>query len=401
MSTITVQVQRDHIISLCNGTPLQALSELIWNALDADAFEVKVDVLQNALGGIDAVRISDDGQGIDLSDNGRCFGSLGGSWKRTATATPLFSRVIHGKQGKGRFKAFVLGDRVEWRTTVQTETGALRSWVLSGHASRPGIFQMDTVSTPGPAAGTEVYICEFSREPGALLDTEAVVRQLASQFARYLKAYPNVRIWYQGLLVSPSIEQRDTQRYPLRSPGGHEAELQVIEWKSRQGRGKIILCDADGFALHEMEAGIRPGAQFSYTAYLASPYFKQLHAEHVLALDEMHPEIRALLDRARELLRAHFRTRRETLEDDLFARWKKQGVYPFEGEPANQAEEKVRKSFRACASAIRAVSPNFDLLTPVEKQLLLALLKEKVEADPTHAVERIGTLLKFPRPSAK
>ena len=65
MKEIFVQAQKDHILSLCTASPIQALSELIWNALDADAFDVKVDVIQNALGGIDAVRISDDGTGIN------------------------------------------------------------------------------------------------------------------------------------------------------------------------------------------------------------------------------------------------------------------------------------------------------------------------------------------------
>ncbi len=45
--------------------PIQALTELVWNALDADAFDVKVDVIQNPLGGIDAIRVTDDGLGIN------------------------------------------------------------------------------------------------------------------------------------------------------------------------------------------------------------------------------------------------------------------------------------------------------------------------------------------------
>lgn len=401
MSTIIVQVQKDHISSLCNGTPILALTELIWNALDADAFEVKIDLIQNALGGIDAIRISDDGLGIDLSDNGRCFGSLGGSWKRTATATPLSARVIHGRKGKGRFKAFALGDRVEWRTTVKTESGGLRSWILSGHSSRPGVFDLNALKSPGPATGTEVYISEPSKEPTSLLNTEMVVQQLASQFALYLKAYPNVHIWFQGLLVNPIIVQRYEQNYPLRSPEGREALLQVIEWKTRQGRGKIVFCDADGFALHEVESGVRPGSQFNYTAYLISPYFKQLHAENILTLDEMHPEIRAFLDGARELLRAHFRARKEMLTENLFNEWKKQRVYPYQGEPADENEKKLRKCFDTCALAVRAVSPNFDQLVPIERQLLFSLLKEKVEADPNHAVEEIGSLLGLPLHSKK
>ena len=53
---IYVQAKADHIASLARATPLSAVEELVWNALDADAREVRVDLVQNALGGIDARR---------------------------------------------------------------------------------------------------------------------------------------------------------------------------------------------------------------------------------------------------------------------------------------------------------------------------------------------------------
>ena len=61
---IYVQARADHVASLASASPLAAIEELIWNALDADAREVRVDLVTNALGGIDAVRVSDDGTGV-------------------------------------------------------------------------------------------------------------------------------------------------------------------------------------------------------------------------------------------------------------------------------------------------------------------------------------------------
>ena len=127
MKKIFVQAQKDHILSLCTASPIQALSELIWNALDADAFDVKIDIIQNALGGIDAIRISDDGTGINALEADTYFGNLGGSWKRDATKTQISGRLLHGRKGRGRFKAFSLGNYVEWRTTIQTERASVPS----------------------------------------------------------------------------------------------------------------------------------------------------------------------------------------------------------------------------------------------------------------------------------
>ena len=46
---IYVQARADHVASLASASPLAAVEELVWNALDADAREVKVDVVQNPL----------------------------------------------------------------------------------------------------------------------------------------------------------------------------------------------------------------------------------------------------------------------------------------------------------------------------------------------------------------
>ena len=395
MKSIHVQAQKDHITSLCTASPIQALSELIWNALDADAFDVKVDIIQNPLGGIESIRVADDGLGVNALEAEKHFGNLGGSWKRDASKTPLSGRVLHGNKGKGRFKAFALGNRVEWRTTLQTEAGA-RSFVLAGEAEDPGLFTLADVATPGPATGTEVMITDIRNALGSLLDTSWVVQQLASNFALYLKAYPNVRIYFQGLLVNPVIVQHASHLYHLKSSEGSKAELQVIEWKTKQSRGKIVFCNSDGFALHEVDAAVRPGSGFNYTAYLVSSRFAALHDENLLILDEMHPETKAFLDASRDILRRHFRERREALAAELLQQWQADGVYPYPGEPADEAEAAARKRFEACALTVRAYSDNFDILSVLEKKLLFRLLRETLDAKPETAAEVLSDVLNLP-----
>ena len=395
MKDILVQAQKDHILSLCTASPIQALTELVWNALDADAFDVKVDVIQNPLGGIDAIRVSDDGLGVNALQADTHFGNLGGSWKRDADKTPLSGRVLHGSKGKGRFKAFALGNRVEWRTTLKTPSG-LRSFVLAGAADNPGHFTLEDVATPGPDTGTEVMITDIRNALGSLLDTSWVVQQLASHFALYLKAYPNVRIYFQGLLVNPVIVQHACQTYHLKSSEGSKAELQVIEWKTKQNRGKVVFCNADGFALHEVDAAVRPGSGFNFTAYLISPRFAALHEENLLILEDMHPEVKAFLDAARDILRRHFRERREAITAEMLQQWQTDGIYPYSGAPADEAEAAARQRFNACALTIRSYSDNFDVFSVLEKKLLFRLLRETLDAKPDAANTIIGDALGLP-----
>ena len=395
MKDILVQAQKDHILSLCTASPIQALTELVWNALDADAFDVKVDVIQNPLGGIDAIRVSDDGLGVNALQADTHFGNLGGSWKRDADKTPLSGRVLHGSKGKGRFKAFALGNRVEWRTTLKTPSG-LRSFVLAGAADNPDHFTLEDVATPGPDTGTEVMITDIRNALGSLLDTSWVVQQLASHFALYLKAYPNVRIYFQGLLVNPVIVQHASQTYHLKSSEGSKAELQVIEWKTKQNRGKVVFCNADGFALHEVDAAVRPGSGFNFTAYLISPRFAALHEENLLILEDMHPEVKAFLDAARDILRRHFRERREAITAEMLQQWQTDGIYPYSGAPADEAEAAARQRFNACALTIRSYSDNFDVFSVLEKKLLFRLLRETLDAKPDAANTVIGDALGLP-----
>ena len=400
MKDIHVQAQKDHILSLCTASPIQALTELVWNALDADAFDVKVDVIQNPLGGIDAIRVADDGLGVNALRADTHFGNLGGSWKRDADKTPLSGRVLHGSKGKGRFKAFGLGNRVEWRTTMQTD-GGLRSFVLTGTAQDPSVFTLKDVGTPGPNTGTEVMISEIHGPLGSLLDTAWVVQQLASHFALYLKAYPNVRIYFQGLLVNPVIVQHAAYTYHLKSSEGSRAELQVIEWKTKQSRGKIVFCNADGFALHEVDAAVRPGSGFNYTAYLISPRFAALHEENLLILEDMHPEVKAFLDASRDILRRHFRERREAVTNELLQQWQTDGVYPYAGDAADEKEEAARRKFEAYALTIRSYSDNFDTLSPLEKKLLFRLLRETLDAKPEETLTLLGDVLNLPAKTRK
>jgi len=311
---ILVQAQADHIESLFKGTPLAALEELVWNALDADAHEVRIDVITNPLGAVDAVRVTDNGTGIDVLKADATFGNLGGSWKREQAASSSSNRRLHGRHGRGRFKAFALGNHVEWRTTTRVG-GELLSYVLSGDAEKPGVFELDSADV-GVASGTEVYVTNVRVACDSLLDAGETVQNLAAKFALYLKSYPDVCIYFNGLPVTPVIVQKQLTDYRLTLENGAEAKLEIIEWKRKfVGSGRLVLSGPDGFELHEQPAGIRSGTGTSFTAYLIAARFPALHAENALVMDELNPEVRLYLDEAKKTMKAHFLALGESKSD--------------------------------------------------------------------------------------
>ena len=321
MKQIYVQAQADHIASLAKAAPVSALEELIWNALDADAHEVRVDLITNALGAVEGVRVSDDGTGIDVMRADSTFGSLGGSWKRLGTQTESDHRRLHGRHGRGRFKAFALGELVEWRTTMRVG-GDLLSYVIRGRAETPGVFELEAMSEPGPGTGTEVYVSNAKVNCDSLLNAAETVQALAAKFALYLKSYPNVRIFFNGLPVTPIVVQRQTTDYKLTLENGAEAKLEIIEWKCKfAGAGRLVFAGTDGFQLHEQATGVRTGGE-PFTAYLISSRFPALNAENALVMDELNPEVRLYLDAAKKVLKDHFQAQTDENIKAFRKEWK-------------------------------------------------------------------------------
>ena len=109
-----VEVQSDFLEKITRAKPVQALAELIWNGLDADATSVSVSFEYNALGAMSAVIVTDNGHGIPFTEAPEGFRRLGGSWKRPGAVTKGEGRFLHGQDGRGRFKALSLGRFAEW-----------------------------------------------------------------------------------------------------------------------------------------------------------------------------------------------------------------------------------------------------------------------------------------------
>ena len=68
MQQIEVKVENDHIQRITTAKPIAAISELIWNAYDADAREVRVELEEGQLTKLGVIRIVDDGTGIPADE---------------------------------------------------------------------------------------------------------------------------------------------------------------------------------------------------------------------------------------------------------------------------------------------------------------------------------------------
>ncbi len=401
---VDVEVEIDHLERLEQSKPGSALAELIWNALDADATEVNVSFERSgALGHISSIIVSDNGLGIGGEGNVRpddLFRNLGGSWKKTRRQTPS-GRAIHGQVGEGRFKAFSLGDVIEWRTKTNIQ-GKLVGYAVTRSKGTKRFSITPSRPVEGPT-GTVVTITSVRDKPAP--DTDSVRMALTREFALYLQQYPRATVIFDGRPLESktlieTIRNLPVFRARIGNPndgdetGTVAVSTTIIEWNIKMDRA-LYLCDADGFALHEMAPGVQaPG--FAFTVYAKSTYFRQLKERGLLDLD-LTPDREKLVEEVKARVRDYLRQRTAEEAADAVDQWRKEEVYPYEGEPANPTETVERQVFDILAINVARHLPEFEDTPPKQKKLTFQLVKQAIETNPSSLQTIMGEVLGLPK----
>lgn len=396
MAKVHVIAKRDFLESLAAARPLAALAELVWNGFDAGSNRVQVFFDLNDLDAVKSIRVRDHGYGINHSDVETFFGSLGESWKKTRDRQN--GRALHGKNGKGRFKAFALGERVEWNTTYQNN-GKKFSYRIIGSAHTLDDFDAsDPIEANDVQVGTEVIVHNLQKAFYSL-QADSALLEMAKIFAPYLAEYPELIFEYNGVAVDPQSVQSHSNEYHLGdvdlSDGRKVAvSVSIIEWKIPTER-VIHLCDKNGIALHELSAGqqIRaPG--FNFTVYIKSDHFRELDKANLLSLAELHPDVQTIVNVAKNKAKEHFR--RRLLEDQgmIVERWKKEQIYPYNDKPHLDPVEVVeRQVFDILAVNVQSYLPSFEGADVKSRKFTFLLLAQAIRSNPESVQEIIVEVL--------
>ena len=385
MQILTVQVAQDHIDHIAKAKkPILGLVELIWNSVDADATDIKVRLNRNALNVIDSIDVIDNGLGITMEDARAGFGNLGGSWKKLERQTRRDKRILHGKQGQGRYRAFALCERAEWESTYLAN-GSLKEFKIVGTTDNKRQFTIsDERDSTANGSGTTATLANIIPHQ-ASLDPDRAITELNRLLALYLKQYPQVRISYDGTAVDPSaLEDRRTEyalpAFKTEEGRPYAATLTVIEWKIEIERA-LYLCSENGFTLREIAPGIQaPGYQF--TAYLRSTLLEEMEEAGTIDMDEF-TDLKRILDITKDQLRRHFLHRDAEKASGIVERWKQEKIYPYEGPAKNVMEETERQIFDVVAASLDSYVSEFKEVKPKAKKLTFNLLRYALESNPS------------------
>ena len=403
MTVLTLKAGHDHLQKIASTRDfIKAIAEFVWNALDADATDVSVELARNALGGLEGIVVRDNGIGISKVRADHDFESLGDSWKITASRTPVLARAIHGKAGQGRLRFFSLAKRAQW-TTVYSENDNVFALTIEISADA---LETARVSEPTPAergakAGTIVELAPLKDTFDWLAGEEARA-EFDSIFAPYILQYPNVSITYDGQRVDPKRTIDRSYEFPTQSiicPGRtvRDLTLRLIEWKPRISGRKIYFGGESGVVLGSLAANVTaPGFEFS--AYAYSPFFNEIAKANLLEFDGLtDPDFARVVEYIRDELSDYFRRRQAEKSGELIQDLKDAGIYPYEGEPRDEVERRERQVFDIATHAAVSYSKDFKKADNALKKMTLSLLREAVRNNPESVSRILRAVFNLPK----
>ncbi|HEX3784267.1 MAG TPA: ATP-binding protein [Pseudonocardiaceae bacterium] len=365
--------------------PVRAVVELVWNAIDAEAMTVTVELERDSMDAISAVRVVDDGHGISSDEVEATFGRIGGSWKQLAEKSKNGVRHLHGKLGEGRLRAFAIGSKVTWLSVSDNTAGQRQEVSISGNRRNRDRFRWDTVLSSAPKTGTTVTAYNEEQRSLGPLEADGVVPTLRSHFAPILLNDYSLTITFAGRTLDPTQEIAHDTPIPVTFGGStaEEAVIRVIEWRSGKHRAVYFGRDAHHFPYEESGSDLE--SQFTYSAYVT---WAGLGIDEfaVLGLGDMAPGIIGdLWTVVHETIHEHFAARRRERRRDQVERWKESGVYPYQGEPTTEPERAERAVFDVVSGTLVPHISNRNK----DARLTLVLLRDAIRHDP----EKLTTIL--------
>ncbi|WP_170178815.1 ATP-binding protein [Solirubrobacter pauli] len=349
--------------------------ELVWNAIDAEATQVQVDVIEID-GAVLEIKVIDDGHGIDIVTAEKEFGFLGDSWKAAATRSKTGARSLHGRAGQGRLSIFKYGGTAQWRT-VSELAGSREELTIT--VRYPEIAQAD-ITDPLPTSGstgTVVTLSNFAQPPTGI-HGDVTYERLLTTFA--------VSMRVQGVAIKLSGRPLDladalTHEEDIDVHVGNEsAVLTLLEWKHKvKPEDELHLCDADGVSLHSLPASV-DGHGLHFTAYLRWKRMPQ-HSGQLPAASLDSGILGRMIREARRRLQRALDHRRDLRRREIIENWKREGFYPFDDRPpATESERLTRETFDLVA--VEAAPVIDGVRGRKARQLSLRLLREALEHNP-------------------
>jgi hypothetical protein len=213
---------KSHILSLLGdeliGSDNLAIFELVKNAYDADAEEVKI-TLNDLNTPNQSIVVEDDGSGMSLETLKNVWLEIGTDFKRglRRKQSPVFKRISLGEKGVGRLAVHKLGKKIILETQSKDSKESYRislNWadlISESEYIQDTFLQIETVEDslfPKKKKGTRLIISELKKESWSKKDLRDLARKTNSikspfrsieQFEVIIEANDHHKSWFEDI----------------------------------------------------------------------------------------------------------------------------------------------------------------------------------------------------------
>jgi len=386
MPTFSLQVAPDYLLRYSKTQPIDAVKELIWNALDADATKISVVLERNIAGKIEGLSVKDNGHGINYQKVERAFGKLGNSEKLYMDCTPK-GRSYHGKKGEGRYKALSLGQRLIWESYYEKPDQMTYYISIRCHGDNPHEIDCTEpiVSSLTSSTGVQVIVEGISEKTSDFINNdEGLIDEFVAEFAPYLLGYPGITIMVNGMAIVPEefIAEQVVSDFSIdlekRTVKGI---MRLICWKNGS-YNRLHMCSKEGVSFWNGPLQIYHG-DLPIAVYVQSDYISELKDNDLLDFEDAAPGLRELRSRAKDMVRDYYSEWLRISAAGTIEEFRRDGVYPYQGHPKDEIDAAERKVFDICALTIQRQLPEFPKTPKKQKKLVLNLIKEALQQRPS------------------
>ncbi|MDI9337433.1 MAG: ATP-binding protein [Alphaproteobacteria bacterium] len=390
---LNLQVDKDHILALAKTSGIQALSELIWNSLDADATEVKVNFEKNAFDEYNFIIIEDNGNGVSYESAKVAFSKLGGSQKVNLVKSPK-GRVYHGKNGRGRLRALTLG-------TILNFT----SYYRKNHNIYSFTITIDNTNFGRISISEEQLIANYQKT-GFMVDIQNVNYKVAEQafslenrrelmliFANYHIDYPDFKIFINNEELSFYELMNHFEILNLKQEQ-HEFIFQITEWNF-VNPPRFYLLDYNNIPVYSEPYNVKSHLNLSIS--LKSPYIDELSNLNQLPLYKNDEILLPVFNQIKELINVYLKKRSNTISNEFIDYLKDNHVYPYFIDSKNILVEIHQNFLNLIIYYLEIYHKGFKDSTLPNQKIILFLIKQTIETRPTEVYNILSEVIKIPK----
>jgi len=272
-----VNINNESIESIVKKDYKEALVDYILNAFEANATEVAIVTSTNELGGIEEIRIIDNGMGIDHRTLEQTFEAFLSSNKQMRLKPINLGR----NKGRGRYAFISFANSAVWNT-VYNDGDSLRSYSIRISAGTKDYIDIDEeindVTAANASTGTTVVLQGLNTLSDESMSILQIEKPLLNAFASflYLNRSKGYKITVDGKAINYTkfIDTKLSEDKKM-TVNDHEFMVYFIKWVDNiKSRYFFYFLDASSQEKYNKHTKFNNNAiEFCHSVYIESDYF--------------------------------------------------------------------------------------------------------------------------------